>query len=276
MARVGNSIITIEDFENRVRQFDSSTGQLEQVAKEKILNTLIERQLLLNEAVARNLMVNETELNQEMQRVATNYPGQEFEKMLTKRRITDQQWRDNLKEVLLTRKVFNHLTHEPIEISEETIKNYYQENISNFTTPEQVRALHILVSSEQTAFDVLAQLRKNRPFETVARENSLGPEAERGGDLGYFSAGIMPEIFDDVIFNLKVGKISRVVSSEHGYHIFKLIDRKAEHQKSLDECREDIRAQLTKANKQALYSNWLKQQLEKTKIYKNPQLLARL
>ncbi len=278
LATVGERVITLEDYRHKLREYypDHATHTVDKSIKEKILNDLIEQELLLQEAAARNIIVTEAEVEAEIKRTAEDLPGQELEKLLVRKRYNRKDWQNNLRRNLLLQKVSRRLTDDRSTITKEMIQNYYDQNKQDFHVPEQVRALHILVESEQEAFEVLAQIRQGTPFETVARERSRGPEAQQGGDLGYFSRGVMPKIFDTTIFPLAVGKTSRVVSSEYGYHIFKLIDRKLKRTKALDECSNKIRTILMEVKRRKLYSDWLEKQLKKTRIMKNRALLAKL
>ena len=142
--------------------------------------------------------------------------------------------------------------------------------------PEQVKALHILVGSEKEAFDILKQVRRGAPFEELARDYSKGTEAKQGGDLGYFSRGVLPEFFDNAVFPLKVGKVSKVVTSEFGYHLFKLIDRRKEKVRDFESCKKEIENVLNEEKRKMLYTTWLEKQLKDTKIMKNSELLAQL
>ena len=278
LAQVGDRVITVADFKKKLAEFNISelSQTTDKSVRDKILNDLIEREILLSEADRRKIEITKPELEAEMLRVAENYPGQEFEKMLVRQKLTIREWSEDLSRSLRLKKVFQRLSNEPVSVDEQLIKQHYETHKSEYEIPEQVRALHILLDSEQTAFEILAQLRKGTKFETIARERSLGPEAQKGGDLGYFSRGVMPKVFDDAIFPLKVGKISRVVSSDYGYHIFKLVDRRIKRMRAYEECRGEIMEALVKKEKQQHYANWLEKQLKNTKILKNHELLAAL
>ena len=60
----------------------------------------------------------------------------------------------------------------------------------------------------------------------LARKHSLSPDAKQGGDLGWFERGAMPPIFEQVCFALPEGKVSDVVASSYGFHLFKVIGRR--------------------------------------------------
>ena len=61
-------------------------------------------------------------------------------------------------------------------------------------------------------------------FTALARDNSDGPSAPRGGDLGYFQEGIMADAFNDFCFGNEVGTIG-LVETEFGFHIIKVDDK---------------------------------------------------
>ncbi|MEM2870209.1 MAG: peptidylprolyl isomerase [Thermoplasmata archaeon] len=90
----------------------------------------------------------------------------------------------------------------------------------------QVRASHILVETEQEAYQILDQLTAGRPFAALARQYSKCPSGQRGGDLGYFTRGKMVREFEDVVFALQKGQFSGPVQTKFGWHIILVTDRK--------------------------------------------------
>src|SRR5690606_12422592 len=80
--------------------------------------------------------------------------------------------------------------------------------------------------AEARARELLAEARRDGAvFTTLARENSDGPTAPRGGDLGYFQEGIMTDAFNDFCFGNPVGAIG-MVETEFGFHIIKVDDKR--------------------------------------------------
>jgi len=79
--------------------------------------------------------------------------------------------------------------------------------------------------AEARARELLAEAQKEGAvFAQLARENSDGPSAPRGGDLGYFQEGIMTQKFNDFAFDNPVGTID-LVETEFGYHIVRVDDK---------------------------------------------------
>lgn len=139
-----------------------------------------------------------------------------------------------------------------VSISEKQIQDYYEFSIDTFSQPKEVRARHILFKLSQDATTeedekvrlkaekILEKARKGSKFETLARKYSEGPTKEKGGDLGYFSAGQMVKPFEDAAFQLKKGEISDPVRSQFGYHIIKVEDIREANIKPLNEVRDQI------------------------------------
>lgn len=90
---------------------------------------------------------------------------------------------------------------------------------------EEIRASHILVKTEDEAKKILQRIQSGEIFEDIAQEISLCPSKAAGGDLGFFSKGMMVKEFEDAAFALKKGEISNPVKTQFGWHLIKLTDK---------------------------------------------------
>lgn len=98
--------------------------------------------------------------------------------------------------------------------------------IGGFLNPNldvyEVRASHVLVKTRKEAVKIRKQIKSGEiTFEDAAREYSLCPSGQNGGDLGYFNRKQMVQQFADTAFDLKVGEISDPVGTKFGWHIIK-------------------------------------------------------
>ena len=132
-----------------------------------------------------------------------------------------------------------------VEIDDLEVTAYYESHREEFVRPETVDVSQILVDTEERAQELRKSiLARKVSFEDVAREESRGPEASRGGKMGAFARGELPPRFDAEVFSLDSGAISEVVSTDFGYHLFRVNSRTAEESLSLEQVREALRVEL--------------------------------
>ena len=92
-------------------------------------------------------------------------------------------------------------------------------------------------------------------FADVARKNSQDPgSAPSGGDLDFFARGAMVKPFADAAFTMKKGDISDVIETEFGYHIIKLTDIKEPKQRSYEEMKPELEADVKKQQAQKKFA----------------------
>jgi peptidyl-prolyl cis-trans isomerase D len=151
------------------------------------------------------------------------------------------------------------------------IEREYNNNSEQYTTPEQVRASHILLKTEgkddatvkAKAEALLKQAKGGADFAELAKKNSEDEaSAKNGGDLDYFGRGRMVPEFDQAVFAMQPGTISDLVKTQYGYHIIKLVDKKTATTRPLAEVRQQLTDQLAYQRAQAQAAD-LAQSLEK-------------
>tara|TARA_R110002096_G_scaffold425551_3_gene634265 strand:+ start:822 stop:1694 length:873 start_codon:yes stop_codon:yes gene_type:complete len=119
------------------------------------------------------------------------------------------------------------------EPSDDDLEAYYQKNIGDYMTEEEVRVSQIFIEpssheAAKEAYNALRELRKElikgKDFDTAAREH--GSDEDRDIDLGFMKQGeTMPEV-EAITFSLEQDEISPVVATHYGFHVFKLTGRK--------------------------------------------------
>ena len=134
------------------------------------------------------------------------------------------------------------------------IERAYNDRIQEYTTPDQVRASHILLKTEgkdeaavrAQAEDVLKKAKAGADFAALAKQYSQDEgSAPNGGDLDYFGRGRMVPEFDAVVFAMEPGQISELVKTSFGFHIIKLAEKKAGSTRPIDEVRPQLQDQLS-------------------------------
>ena len=90
----------------------------------------------------------------------------------------------------------------------------------------EVRASHILVSTDAEAVAISKKLATGAKFEDLARQYSKCPSGKSGGDLGFFGKGMMVKEFEAAAFSLPMGSVSKPVKTEFGYHLIKVTGKR--------------------------------------------------
>ena len=147
---------------------------------------------------------------------------------------------------------------DPSRISNEETAVVYQRRIAQYSTPEMIKARHILIRADQTATEaeissakdrielVAARIQAGEDFGTVAAEISEDASAAQGGDLGWFSQAQMQtnKTFAEAAFAMQPGEVAGPIKTSFGFHLIKVEGRQAAEVKSLDEVQESLRQEL--------------------------------
>ena len=139
-----------------------------------------------------------------------------------------------------------------ISISDDVIKEYYQEHLQEYITPQKVEARHILIKLEEDAakekiaaaqkqaLDIYEMAVNGQDFEKLAKKYSQGPSKEKGGYLGKFEKNAMVKPFSDKAFSMEKGEISKPVKTRFGWHIIQLVDKFEASTKTLEQISDSI------------------------------------
>ncbi|MFT9596386.1 peptidylprolyl isomerase [Mesobacillus sp.] len=222
-----------------------------------MLDTLITNKVIEMEASKEKVKVTGNEIDEELTKLQESYGGEEaFASELEQKQVSMDRIRKDIEIYLLAEKMIQP----SVDVTEEEMKTYFEENKDSFDQKEQVKASHILVEDEATAKKVKEELENGKDFAELAKEYSTdSSNSANGGDLGYFGKGEMAEEFEKAAFALEVDAISEPVKTEFGYHIIKLIDKKAAKAAEFDDHKEDIKELLVDQKIQAEYPNWLEE-----------------
>ena len=143
--------------------------------------------------------------------------------------------------------------------TDEQLKAAYNEKAASSKGQEEVRARHILVSSEDEAKKLYEQIKKGGDFEKIAKEKSADKgSGANGGELGWFTKDRMVPEFADAAYKLKKGDVSAPVKSEFGWHIIQVEDRRPLQVASFEEMKESLKAEVANKSVQSYVEGLLK------------------
>ena len=168
------------------------------------------------------------------------------------------------------------------QVSDGDLKQIYQQDIAQFQVPNRVHVEHILLFTrgktdaevaevQKRAENVLKEVKKGGKFEDLAKKYSEDTQTkDKGGDLGWVTAGQTVPAFEKAAFSTPKGATSDLVKTEFGFHILKIVDKETAHTKPLEEVKAQLlmnaRANKGEANASALADNVSKEIRKSNKV----------
>jgi len=263
IARVNNEIVTRSEYirsrdqlKQEVQQQDPANADHEFAERQRdVLRDLIDQQLLLQKGKDLGI-TGDTELIKrldEMRKQLNLETLEELEKAAEAQGASFEEFKQNLRNQIITQKVIGNEVGQKLVLSKEDEKKFYEQHRAEMDRPEQVRLSEILIapqtpvkpgagadgkpappSEEETeaaltaakakADDVLAQIQKGTKFADLAKKYSDGPSAKDGGDLSYFKRGTLAKELEDKVFMLKAGEVTDVIRTKQGYVILQAVE----------------------------------------------------
>ncbi len=277
LLEVGQRQLTLQQFERELRNtypdISVLTNQEQLQLKQQLLKQLIDRELILGEAARLNVQLTPDELDAALAEVRGSYSEEEFARILDQTGKTQESWMAALKLRLLTTKVSSAALTPQVQVDDKEIEAYYKAQRDEFRRPAEIRARQMLFKSRDEANRILQLLKQGGDFSSLARQHSQSPDREKGGSLGYFSAGQLPVEFDEVLFKLPVRQVSEPVESPYGFHLF-LVERKRKAGlRPYAAVKDEIATKLYQQKEEAAFHLWLKNLQETTKTHINFDLL---
>lgn len=259
---------------------DAKNNFLYFLMKDRIVNELIVKTLLEEEMAKRNIDATNEEVEAAIKDIINKVGSKEqLNALLKQNGITASQFKKDLKEEVKMKKLAKELGSSTVSDAE--AKKFYKDNIAKFSSPDKVRASHILISvnpeeiseiiksdaknknlndaavkakvdeeikaKEAKVNELLAEVKKDpTQFAKLAKENSEDTtSAVKGGDLGFFAAKEMVPEFSKAAFSMKPNTISeKPVRTQYGYHIIMVTDRSAAGVTPYEKVQNDIKGYL--------------------------------
>ncbi len=242
--------------------------------KGRVLDGLVDRELLKQETKKRGIAVDDNEVSQQMATLRQRFSSdKEFTDTLSKMNLTEADLKAQMKQDLAIKKLIDQQIGSKVAITPEEAKAFYTSHPELFKAPEMVRASHILIKVDPKASPedkakareritaIQERIKKGEDFATIAKESSECPSGANGGDLDYFQRGQMVGPFEEVAFSLKPGTVSDIVETQFGYHLIKVTDKKDASTVAFD----DIKAKLEDYLKQQKVNEQLVQYIGQLK-----------
>lgn len=265
IARVNGVVITRRDFQIVYRQAVDRHAREGQPVDEthiaplrhEVIQRMVEEELLVQESRRLGIRISSEEIDQDVAAARARFETPAaFQQEVAGLYQDETGYRRYLKRQKAIDRLLAQQVDPSVSISEEEIRRFYAANPQRYHSPEKIRLRHILIrntagndnGSPDMAYRTITLIRERleqgEDFADLASEFSQEPTRERGGDLGFVQRGQMPPSIESAVFSLEVGEVSPILTTEQGYHLFKVTERRAATTIPFDEARADIQKTL--------------------------------
>ncbi len=216
-------------------------------SKYQAINQLIEGYLLLSVSRKSGIAIEQEEIDHALVDIMLQYDSEDdYLSMLDKNLLTESIIIQRIIDSIYIKKYIttNFLINE--DISDDLLKEVYEENLDCFKVKESIRASHILIKGNSTASLVRAKeirdsIKDKNDFLTYAKGCSDCPSFCQFGELGIITRGVMIKEFEEVAFNLKIDEISQPVLTPFGFHIILVTEKRQSSLADFDHIKDSLK-----------------------------------
>lgn len=260
--------------------------------RKQILESMISEKIILDKAVELKVMPKEEELKAEVDKqfkeLKDSFGSEDaYKKALEQSGSTEEQIKENIKNQIIFKKVYDKVVQD-VKVTDEDAKKEYDSNMTKYTEkPNKTYLKHILVSTEDEANKIIKRLESGEDFDKIGNEIKESAEKQakekekeevqqqaRFEDLGWVDYN-NPN-FDKTFMQFAVplqknGYTKAPVHTQFGYHIIKCFDKEEYPVKKFEEVKEEIKKDLLNSKKQQTWKETLEKWDKESnkKIYEN-------
>lgn len=254
VAKVNSAVITSTELDAAVDNLKARLKNQpinEDNLRREALDNLIIEKLVLTIAQIYKIEVADDDINKriEMIKKDNNIDTDEaLDKTLKNQGMSLVWLKEQLKRGILYQRVILSNVYASITVTDDEISDYYNRNIKEFSSGEEVRVRQIFVSISDkddasalaTINEALGKLKTGTDFITVLNQYADEKARTNDGDIGYFKKGELVGALEEPAFRLGLGDFSDVIKTENGYHIIQVTERKIAKEVALDSVRQTI------------------------------------
>ena len=232
--------------------------------KNELVADLVNDYLIKRWAKAQNISIPETEIQQALKKIKS--PFKEDKKLfglyLQRKKQDKLSLKKQIKKQLLHKKVLNKIGEDVSNPSIEEIKNYYKDRQNLFKKPDQIFIYHFFDKKKLNLMKLKKALKENSEIKNF----NLKPFWVQKGTSPVFDKG----------FDIKKKDFSEILSSNHGYHIIWILDKKKEHTVPFEKAKKIIEKKLLHQRKKAAFLKWLDEEGKTLRVLKNEEMMKKI
>ncbi|HNX67964.1 MAG TPA: peptidyl-prolyl cis-trans isomerase [Candidatus Omnitrophota bacterium] len=283
VAVVNDEVITQAELDNFLRpvyeQYNKEYSgeelmKIVQEARQKILNQMIEDKLVYQEAVREEIVVKDEDLEKEMDQFKSKMEKpEELDLMLEKEGMTLKDLRERLRKQAMIRQLQDREIRSKVVVSPAEAEDFYKKNTDKFQVKERVRVRSLTLKkgdeSRQKGIpdeavrkkieELYQQAEAGGKFEEIVKRFSEDTHASQEGTGDWIEQGAMIESVDKAIFTTPVGKLTGVVETPIGYHVFRIEEKQPGKTVPFEEAKEQINNYLFQQKSNARFRDWMEE-----------------
>ena len=296
VARVNNEVITRSEFERSKASAEDEAKQdcqnrctpeqlksLIDDREKNALRDLIDQSLLVQRAKDMGISVEPDVIKALDQiRIENKMPSMEaLEEAVSKQGLNWEDFKNNIRNGLLTKKVIGSEVGSHISVPKEEIQKYYEEHKAEFIRPEQVALRSIEVNTagkdatevadlKKKADTALKRIQDGEDFGEIAKRYSDGATAKQGGYLGIYKRGELSKELEDTVFKMKRNNLTEVMETKQGFLIIQVLEHYDEGEQSLAKVENEINEKLYGQRMEPALREYLKTLREQSYVVIKP------
>ncbi len=201
----------------------------------------------------------------------------ELDQMLRKYGSSLEQQKLDFREQAVARMMVQQNVDRNEEVTHEELLEYYQQHLEEYSFPARARWERLTArfdrfpdkaAADRAIVDMGNLVLRGVPFAEVAKRHSQGSHADEGGYHDWTSKGaLVSKVMDEAIFSLPVGRLSRILEDEQGFHIIRVIERQPAGRRPFEEVQDEIREKIQKERFQKNLNAYLEKVERETYIW---------
>ncbi len=283
VAVVNNDLISLDDLNRKFQPYlekiktmgypPDKESQMIFKVREDVLNQLIDQKLTDQEIARYKITASDKEVDIAIERIKTanSLTDEGFRQAIGKEGMTLEEYRKLTKENILRATLVNREIKSKIVVTKEDVKAYYDAHPDLYGFEEKFRLANVMIKSpespdsagrmqmHQKMAEILQALKAGKSIDEVIQAFSDSNAKVQGGELGSFSLSAMDPKIREAVKDLAPGQYSKVIETDFGPQIFRLLDKQKTTSKTLEAASVEIENKLYKEIVDQKYAKWLEE-----------------
>lgn len=257
---VGSRQITADELKKDMELIGAGMNVIEKHRdqyRSQLAEQLIYHYLIMEYGKEKGIAIPERELQSALNDIKREYGEDAFQEALLREYVDFDQWKDQFGEQLLVNKILEKVSENIVSPTYREIEQYFENNPDEFRCPRMVRFRQIVARTKGEAESLLKRIQNGEDMSELAREYSIAPEANNGGEVDWIARDHLEESMGKVLFSMPQGKLSPVVETPYGYHIFSVLSIRPDTVKELPDVIQQIETRLLHQKREIFLKKWI-------------------